>query len=170
MLNGIPTQTNESIDCGKHCLIFCYIMFIFSNALSLCRQPVLQTELLKLWSSNIKWCRLSGVSGLWTQKASYSFIFFSLPSLAETPRDPPWLPEWLKIDRKNHFSLLFFFFASCAELRPKVWQFRARTSKLFFMNFFMFIVFWEWNFPHISPHISYNTLINDVSWKLIYPM
>ena len=90
-------------------LIFFYIMFIFSNALSLCRQPVLQTELLKLWSSNIKWCRLSGVSGLWTQKASYSFIFFSLPSLAETPRDPPWLPEWLQIDRKNHFSLLFFF-------------------------------------------------------------
>lgn len=28
VLNGIPTQTNESIDCGKHCLIFCYIMFI----------------------------------------------------------------------------------------------------------------------------------------------
>ena len=28
VINNIPTQTNESIDCGKHCLTFCYIMFI----------------------------------------------------------------------------------------------------------------------------------------------
>ena len=28
VLNSIQTQTNESIDCGKHCLTFCYIMSI----------------------------------------------------------------------------------------------------------------------------------------------
>ena len=26
VMNAIPIQTNESINCGKHCLVFCYIM------------------------------------------------------------------------------------------------------------------------------------------------
>ena len=26
IINTIPIQTNNSIDCGKHCLVFCYIM------------------------------------------------------------------------------------------------------------------------------------------------
>ena len=26
IMNTIPIQTNDSINCGKHCLVFCYIM------------------------------------------------------------------------------------------------------------------------------------------------
>ena len=26
IINTIPIQTNNSIDCGKHCLVFCYIL------------------------------------------------------------------------------------------------------------------------------------------------
>ena len=27
-MNSIPIQANDSIYCGKHCLVFCYIMFM----------------------------------------------------------------------------------------------------------------------------------------------
>ena len=26
IMNAIPIQTNDSINCGKHCLVFCYVM------------------------------------------------------------------------------------------------------------------------------------------------
>ena len=28
VMNSIPIQANDSIYCGKHCLVFCYIMFM----------------------------------------------------------------------------------------------------------------------------------------------
>ena len=67
-------------------------------------------RIIKAFSFEV--CRLSGPGTAWPWKASYSFIFLSPPSLAETPRDPPFSGRSGSKLRAKTIS----FFASCVEL------------------------------------------------------